>query len=222
MPLDRTALARHLVEETQLRQKLEREYLPCGISAFDEALDGLPRGSVTEIYGPATSGKTTFVTSFLARATGTGEFCALVDGSDSFDPASAAAAQADLKRLLWIRCHGIEQALKSTDLLVHSGGWGVVALDLTDVPPAIVRKVPMSWWYRFRRAVENTPTAFLVVESEPYVKNCAMMTLEFRSAPPVWSGRHRNFKVLRGSDIRVTPRKPVGAKNVDFRAKVLA
>jgi hypothetical protein len=217
--MDRAALARHLVQESQLRQQLEREYLPCGISAFDEALAGLPRGSVTEIYGPASSGKTTFLNSFLAQATGAGEFCALVDGSDSFDPSSAAAAQADLSRLLWIRCHGIEEALKATDLLVHSGGWGVVALDLTDVPPPVVRKVPLSWWYRFRRAVENTPTVFLVVETEPYVKNCALMTLEFPPAPPVWSGRHRNFKVLRGTDVRVTPRKPGRARQVEFHTK---
>jgi hypothetical protein len=220
--VDRAALARHLIQESQLRQQLEREYLPSGISPFDDALGGLPRGSVTEIYGPATSGKTTFLNSFLARATGAGEFCALVDGSDSFDPASASAAQADLSRLLWVRCHGIEKALKAADLIVHGGGWGVVALDLTDVPPTVVRKVPMSWWYRFRRAIENTPTAFLVMETEPYVKNCAVMTLEFPPAPPVWSGVHRNFKVLRGADVRVTPRKPVRARQADFQAKVLA
>ena len=38
MPMDRAALARHLLDESQLRQQLEREYLPCGIPAFDEAL----------------------------------------------------------------------------------------------------------------------------------------------------------------------------------------
>jgi hypothetical protein len=222
MPVDRAAIARHLVEESQLRQQLEREYLPSGISSFDEAVGGLPRGSVTEISGPATSGKTTFVHSFLAHATAAGEYCALVDGSDAFDPASAAAANGDLSRLLWVRCHGVEEALKATDLLVHSGGWGVVALDLTDIPSAVVRKVPMSWWYRFRRAVENTPTAFLVIETEPYVKNCALMTLEFPPAAPVWSGVHRNFRVLRGADVQVTPRKPVRARQSCFRAEALA
>src|SRR5262245_5569973 len=155
--MDRSALARHLVHETELRQRLEREYLPTGIGDFDQLLGGLPRGSVTEVYGPATSGKTTFLTSFLSRATANGEFCALVDGSDSFDPISASAAGADLSRLLWVRCRDAEQVLKATDLLVHSGGWGVVVMDVTDIPPKTVRRIPMSWWYRFRRAVEHTP-----------------------------------------------------------------
>ena len=220
--MDRSALARHLVHETQLRQQLEREHLPTGIGAFDHDAGGLPRGAVTEIYGPATSGKTTFIHSFLAHATAAGEYCALIDGADTFDPASADAAGADLNRLLWVRCHNIEQALKAADLLVHSGGWGVIALDLTGIPSGIVRKVPMSWWYRFRRAVEHTPTSFLVIETEPYVKNCAVMTLEFPAAPAVWSGEHRDFRVLRGADIRVTPRKPIRCPQSNFRARALA
>jgi hypothetical protein len=222
MSVDRTALARHLVEESQLLQQLEREYLSTGIAGFDEALGGVPRGTVTEVFGPPSSGKTTFICSFLARATGAGEFCALVDCGDSFDPVSAAAAQADLTKLLWVRCHGIEEALKAADLLVHSGGWGVVALDLADVPPPVVRKVPMSWWYRFRRAVENTPTAFLVIETEPYVKNCAVMTLEFPPSQAVWTGAHRNFRVLAGTAVHVTPRKPVRGRQADIRVEARA
>ena len=222
MRLDRSALALRLVPESQLRQQLEREHLPTGIGAFDHAAGGLPRGAVTEIYGPATSGKTTFVHSFLASATAAGEFCALIDGSDTFDPASAVAAEADLSRLLWVRCHNADEALKAADLLVHSGGWGVIAMDLTGIPSPIVRKIPMSWWYRFRRAVEPTPTAFLVIESEPYVKNCAAMTLEFPAAPPVWSGDHRDFRVLRGADVQVMPRKPLRSQCANFRARALA
>src|SRR4051794_3780585 len=72
-----SALARYLVHEVELKQQLEREQLPAGIAGFDEALGGLPRGAVTEVWGPATSGKTTFLTHFLAHATASGEFCAL-------------------------------------------------------------------------------------------------------------------------------------------------
>jgi hypothetical protein len=219
--LDRSAVVRHLVHEAQLRQQLERELLPSGIDAFDEALGGLPRGAVTEIWGPATSGKTTFFTSFLARATSTGEFCALVDGSDSFDPVTAARAGADLSRLLWIRCRGVEQALKATDLLVHAGGWGAVVMDLTSIASPVVRRIPMSWWYRFRRAVEHTPTSFLVIETEPYVKNCAAMTVEFRPSPAVWSGEHRRFRVLRGMRMRAIQRKPLRSRDAEFEARAL-
>jgi RecA/RadA recombinase len=161
--LDRTAIARHLVHETQLRQQQERELLPTGIAAFDQELGGLPRGAVTEIWGSATSGKTTFFTSFLARATASGEYCSLVDASDSFDPAAACRAGADLGRLLWVRCRNVEQALKAADLLAHAGGWGVIVMDLAGVASPVVRRIPMSWWYRFRRAVEHTPTSFLVI-----------------------------------------------------------
>ncbi|MBC8164799.1 MAG: hypothetical protein H7Y20_02870 [Bryobacteraceae bacterium] len=220
--MDRSSLARHLVQESTLRQQLEREYLPTGISDFDEALGGLPRGAVTEIYGPATSGKTSFLTSFLARATALGEFCALIDGTDSFDPASAKAAHADLARLLWVRCHRMEEAVKSADLLVHSGGWGLVILNLTGIPPQAVRKIPMSWWYRFRRAVEHTPTAFVVLESEPFVKNCAIFALEFPQANTIWSGTHRHFRILKGAGIRVSPRKPVQSREAGFEARFLA
>ena len=222
MRLDQSSLARHLVHESQLLQRLEHKQLPTGIGAFDNAAGGLPRGAVTEIYGPATCGKSTFLHSFLSHATASGEYCALIDGTDTFDPATASQNGADLNRLLWIRCHNAEQALKAADLLVHSGGWGVIAMDLTGIPSPIVRRIPMSWWYRFRRAVEHTPAAFLVIETEPYVKNCAAMTLEFSAAPPVWSGEHRDFRVLRGADIQVMPRKPIRSQRASFRARALA
>ncbi|MBC7926104.1 MAG: hypothetical protein H7039_10660 [Bryobacteraceae bacterium] len=210
--MDRSALARYLVTEADLRQQLEREYLPTGITVIDTELGGVPRGSVTEIWGPATSGKTTFINNFLARSTGAGEFCALIDASDTFDPASASAASADLSRLLWVRCHGAEHALKAADLLTHSGGWGLIVMDLSDLPPAVVRRIPMTWWYRFRRAVERTPTVFVIVEREPFVKNCATMALEFPPAPAIWSGAHSRFRILRGTRVHITPRKPVHSR----------
>lgn len=217
--MDRSALARHLVHESQLRQKMEQELLPTGIGAFDEATGGLPRGAITEIWGAESSGKTTFFTSFLARATASGEFCALIDGRDSFDPCSAALAGADLSRLLWVRCRNVEQTLKATDLLVHAGEWGVIVADFTAISSRSVRRIPMSWWYRFRRAVENTPTALLVIETEPFVKNCAAMAVEFRQMKPVWTGEHRRFRVLRGIRIFAFPRKPVRFSDAEFEAR---
>ena len=106
-----SALARYLIHEVELKQQLERERLPTGVTAFDAGLGGLPRGAVTEIWGPASSGKTTFLTHFLANATASGEFCALVDGNDTFDPSAAVRSGADLSRLLWVRCHGVEESL---------------------------------------------------------------------------------------------------------------
>jgi hypothetical protein len=212
--------ALHLKTELELNQQLTREFLATGVSMFDDVAGGIPRGAMTEIYGPASSGKTSFLHTFITTATLQGEFCALVDAANSFDPHSC--ARADLRRLLWVRCTDAVQALKSCDLLVHSGGWGVIILDLGDIPPPTVRRLPISYWYRFRRSVENTPTAFLVIESEPFVKNCAAMTVEIPGGRSVWSGRHRDFKLLRGVNVRVAPRKPVGAQTCAFEAKALA
>jgi len=214
-----SALARYLVNEVELKEQLDREQLPTGIAAFDAAFGGLPRGAVTEVWGSATSGKTTFLNHFLANATASGEFCALVDGGDTFDPASAVRAGGDLSRLLWVRCHGAEESLKATDLLVHAGGWGLVLVDLADVPPTAVRRIPISWWYRFRRAVERTPTVFLVAEREPNVKNCAVMALEFQAADPVWSGDHSDFCVLGGTNVQLNARKPVRARDAAFATR---
>lgn len=220
--MDRAALAAHLVSKVQLQQQLEREYLPTGLRSFDAQTGGIPRGAITELYGPASCGKTTFLHAFLANACARGEFCALVDASNSFDPASAAAAGTEFGRLLWVRCAGAEQAIRSADLLTHGGGWGVVVLDLGDIRSETMRKVPLSYWHRFKRAVENTPAAFLVLAREPQAKNCAAMTLELPSANPVWSGAHRDFRLLRGMEVRITPRKPVRSAHAAFEARALA
>jgi hypothetical protein len=196
--------------------------MPTGILGFDAAAGGIPRGAITEIYGPASSGKTTLLHALIANACAQGEFCSLIDAADSFDPVSAAGAGTGLSRLLWVRCAGVEQAIRSADLMVHSGGWGVIVLDLTGIRPDVLRKIPLSYWYRFKRAVENTPAAFLVLTQEPQAKNCAVMSLELPLARPVWSGVHRDFQLLRGLDIRVTPRKPVRSSIAEFRAKALA
>src|SRR5262245_41932156 len=91
--------------------------LPTGISSLDVLTGGLPRGAITEIFGPPSSGKTSIAFAIFAAATAQDEICAWVDGRDQFDPASSASAGVDLQRLLWIRCHDVDQVLRSTDLL---------------------------------------------------------------------------------------------------------
>src|SRR5947209_1789630 len=80
----------------------------------------LPRGCLTEITGPASSGRTTILLSILAAATARGETCALVDTEDAFDPASASAAGVRLDHLIWVRAaRNAEHALKAADLLIQ-------------------------------------------------------------------------------------------------------
>src|SRR5262249_60030347 len=77
-----------------------------GIHALDARLGGgLPRGQVSELVGPRSSGRTSLVLQMLAAATARGEIVALVDALDTLDVESAVAAGIDLDRLLWVRGH---------------------------------------------------------------------------------------------------------------------
>jgi recombination protein RecA len=163
------------------------EVLSTGIPEIDVSLGGLPRGAVTEICGPPCSGRTSVLVSTLASRTAEGEICALVDARDSFDPYLASAAGVELEKLLWVRCQNIDQALRATDLLIQGGGFGLVAVDLTDIAPQTVRYVPLNAWFRFRRAVEDTPTALLLMEQEANAKTCASLVLRLDGQQASWS-----------------------------------
>jgi recombination protein RecA len=292
------------------QQRVEVELQPSGVMELDEVLDGgFPRGSLVELCGPASSGRTSLAFSLLAQATERQEACAFVDVSDSLDPISLAAAGVELPRLLWIRCgemgdrepdlkrssyfapadkeirktrsldsaskkpmqvHGwrhprelmrgvdkaipglvgkqtafaestrlhvvarcageqverdrepprrgirpqrslpslhetyptdsvrqetrrtkpwkrLEQALRTTDLLLHSGGWGVVVFDLGGISWVDARRINLSMWFRFRRAVENTPTILLLLGEESCAKSCASLVLRCQRRVDNWS-----------------------------------
>lgn len=82
-----------------------REVASTGVEAADRILDGgLPVGAISEILGPASSGRTSLALSFLAQRTAEGRVCAWVDVADALDPESAAANGVNLKQLLWVRC----------------------------------------------------------------------------------------------------------------------
>jgi recombination protein RecA len=298
------------------------EVTATGIPQVDALIQGLPHGALTEIYGPASSGRTTLALSFLAEMTRQQQVCTIVDASDSFDPESLAAAGAHLNRVLWIRCSNnadtsedptsactsvslpdfrqdalhrpqiltsgrhprdevrgmsqaisglmknnfnnppaasrdeaaantfrkiirpiagarlreehvaidrlpprrggdvlarrqsrgktitsrihtplprhplnkrenpwsrLEQALKVTDLILHNGGFGAVLMDLGDVPPFNARRIPLATWFRFRRAVDNTPTVFLLLTREPCAQTCASLVLRCQRCRERWS-----------------------------------
>ncbi|MFY9947105.1 MAG: hypothetical protein WA261_05245 [Candidatus Sulfotelmatobacter sp.] len=162
------------------------EMVSSGIAAIDGLTGGLPRGCLTEICGPASSGRSTLMLSALAAATRRGEFCAVVDASDALDPQSAAATGLELDRLLWVRCgenshsaeHRLEQLLRVTDLLLESGGFGLIALDLGDLPSQTARRIPLATWFRFRRAVEHTFTVLLAVERQSIAGSCSSLLIK--------------------------------------------
>ena len=214
---------------SQLEIRPAPEMVSSGIAELDALTGGLPRGCLTEIYGPASSGRTTVLLAALAAATRRGEFCALIDASDALDALSIAAAGVDLDRLLWVRCgegspqrhrgtekyrnqkegcpisrapsarevgissqsafpsdttrsraseHRLEQVLRATDLLLESGGFGLILLDLADLPPQATRRIPMTTWFRFRRAVEYKPTILLAIGQQPVAGSCSSLLLQ--------------------------------------------
>jgi hypothetical protein len=170
-------------------------------------MEALPTGAISEIFGGVSSGKTLILHELLASASARGEFCAVVDSRGAFDPLSASRAGVDLGRLLWVRAnhradHGMEQAFKAADLILHAGGFGVVVLDLCDVPLRDLNSIPLSYWYRFRLAVENTPTSLIVTGDQPLVKSCARVQLEVKRERLLWRG-----PVFEGIDFDIVPRK---------------
>ena len=81
----------------------------------------------------------------------------------------------------------LEQALKTTDLLLHGGGWGVVVLDLGGICWVDARRIDLSAWFRFRRAVENTPTILVLLGEESCAKSCASLVLRCQRGANHWS-----------------------------------
>ena len=187
------------------------ETVRTGISEIDNAIGGLPRGCLTEIIGPASSGRTSLLISILAAATAREETCALIDAEDAFDPTSAAVAGVRLERMLWVRCgHNAEHALKAADLLIQGGGFGLVAMDLGDTPPQIARRISLTSWFRLRRAVERTPTVLVTVAGQSNAKTCASLLLECARERTAWSGARGTSLLLRGIGMQVSRRKPLG------------
>ena len=195
-----------LTPASRLEVRPAPETASSGIPQIDTLTGGLPRGCLTEVCGPESSGRTTVMLAAIAAVTRREEICALIDASDAFDPHSAAAAGVNLERLLWVRCGShaqssalsrkrrqafsleererrrmedpVEQALRATDLLLQSSGFGMVAIDLAGVPLKMARRIPLTTWFRFRRAVENTPTLLLVTGTQACAQSCATLSLE--------------------------------------------
>ena len=182
----------------KIHEKRPAEVIPSGLPQIDSFIfGGFPRGAITEVFGPASSGRTSFMLSALAHATRHEEVCALVDTNNVFDPESATRAAINCERLLWIRCaNNLEHAFKAADLLLQGGGFGLVLLDLGDVPAKSARRIISSWWYRFRRTLEATPSALVVIAEESCVRSCAALALELRGGKCLWSSSSAGLKTM--------------------------
>jgi hypothetical protein len=134
---------------------------------------------MVEMVGQAlTTGAATLIRGLLLEAGRRGEWSALIDGTDCFDPQSVESAA--LRRLLWLRCHTAAEAMASADLLLRDGNLPLVFLDLRGNPAGELRKVASQSWYRLQRMLEPTSIAFLALTPFPLIP-CADARLGLRS-----------------------------------------
>ncbi len=221
MAANTAAIPSHIVPHLTWRHESQPETISTGIDDVNAVIEGCPRGAITEIIGPVSSGRTSLLHSILAEATRLAEWCAIVDATNAFDPTSAAAAGVELPRIVWIRCNGdASRAMKAADLLIHAGGFGVIALDLCEVEPQVTRRIPLSWWYRFRRAIENTPSVLIVLEREPNAKACASLLVEMKREATTFMGASP-FQYLEKARLQVAARKPLRLAPAEFEASAL-
>jgi recombination protein RecA len=168
---------------------------PSGVPSLDAPLGGgFPRGQLSEVVGPRSSGRTSVMLQTAAAATGRGELVALVDALDMFDVESAAAAGVDFDRLLWIRGHvvsnpglcrdtnqrALEQAIRAFTLVLQAGNFGLVIFDAAEAPAEAIRRLPFTTWMRLQRMVEGSQTMCLLVGGEPMARSSAGLTLRLR------------------------------------------
>jgi hypothetical protein len=146
----------------------------------------------------------------MATATRRGELVALIDTLDRFDPASAVAAGVDLTRLLWVRgqdvpltqlalapgwepsrprpgrtrdsvvARALDRAIKAVNLVLQSGGFGLVALDIGDVPLDALRELPFNTWMRLQRVVDASDTACVLVADVPSARSAKGVSIRLQ------------------------------------------
>lgn len=184
-----------------------------GMTAVDEALGGgLRRGHLSEIVGARSSGRTTVLCHALAEAAARGEAVALVDTCDRFDPRSAAGAGLDLTKLLWVRPSmsstaagrpdDANRALKAMNLILQAGNFGLVALDLADIPAPGIRQFPSTTWMRMSRVIEGTQTIALVIGAERIARSPGGVTIALEDSRGQWTGTSERSRLFRGVEFR--------------------
>jgi hypothetical protein len=166
---------------------------PTGLATLDLRLGGgFPRGQLSELTGPRSSGRASVLLAMIAAATSRGELAALVDVLDMFDVESAVAAGVHLQRLLWVRGHvvmnpgacrelnqrAMEQAIRALTLVLQAGNFGLVAFDAGEAPAEALRSLPFTTWLRLQRMVEGRPTVCALVGPEPMARSSAGLTVK--------------------------------------------
>ncbi len=172
-----------------------------GIEAIDTLTGGgFARGSLSEIAGPYSSGRTSLALALLASTTRRGEVASIVDLADALHPGSADTAGVDLERVLWVRPPALREALRCTERLLEASGFALVLLDVT--PSAkIAAKIAKAAWQRLARAAQSSNTALVVLSTQRVAGTSAEIALELEPARAHFTGTPA---LLEGLEIEVT------------------
>jgi len=205
---------------TLMRPREVTRVAASGIDALDQRIGGgWPLGAISEVVGARSSGRTRVLVSTLTKATAEGQVVALVDALDRFDARAAADLGLDLTRVLWIRGapltietarpavidHAITQAVRAFDLVIRAGGFGVVALDLGDIPPRRLQAFPAVTWLRLAHATEGRDTAGVLTSEVPIGRSARGVSVQI-AAEPCWTGASAQSRRLSGFTPVITPR----------------
>jgi recA bacterial DNA recombination protein len=180
-------------DHAQARGEEAATALPTGHAALDALLGGgFPRGRLSEIAGPSSSGCTSLALSLLARTTQAEEVVAVVDAADAFDPRSAERSGVALGRVLWARPTGTAEAVRCGRRLLEARGFGLIVLDLARAGPGALPALSRATWQQLARAARAAHTALVALCFARQTGTCAELALEltprranFAGSPPL-------------------------------------
>lgn len=174
----------------------KQEFRQIGVPSFDGMTGGLVRGGICELSGPDGSGKRGLALRMAASSTDCGGLCAVVDGTDGFDPISAQGSGLSLSKTVWVRCGGdLTKSIMSTEYLVQSRLFDFIWLDIGGFEEKELAMLPSSYWYRFKVGLQGSPTSLVVTAREPRVRSAAQQTFRLERRRCSWNGEG-NFKIL--------------------------
>jgi len=165
-------------------------------------------GTITEIVGELSSGRTSLMTACLRDVTTAGGTAALIDADGAFDPESAERAGVVLSRVLWVRCGGRRAAaVSAADLLTRCPGFALVVLDAGETPP----RLSLSAAFRLRQAARLANVAVVLVGRRRIAGAGATLAVRTRRETLAWAGSRRAPTRLAGMSTRLQVMRHQGA-----------
>jgi hypothetical protein len=220
------------------RDDSEERRLPSGLEDIDQLLNGgFPLGRLSEICGPASSGRTSLVLALLRETTRAGGHVAVVDCADAFDPPSAEAIGVVLESVLWVRAPNIRAGLRCSERLLETEGFPLVVMDFSAAfsgnrtASATARKnattrssavpttrrnapgrdpIPTAAWLRLTRLAAKRSNALILLSDERLAGGSAAVALEMQPAIPRFSGTPSLLEELETCAVLVRSRPMLG------------